>query len=57
MMKNYTIDFKGLSVTIINVPSQKQFLFLGKKAFIREDSSTVEAEGPKLVGVSQFFQK
>jgi hypothetical protein len=52
-----TIDFKGLSVIIINVPSQKQVSFVGKKAFIREDSSTVEAEGSKLVAVSQLFQK
>ena len=52
-----TIDFKGLSVIIINVPSQKQVSFVGKKAFIREDSSTVEAEGLKLVAVSQLFPK
>jgi uncharacterized protein with ParB-like and HNH nuclease domain len=57
LMKIDTIDFKGLSVIRINVPSQKQVSFVGKKAFIREDSSTVEAEGPKLVAVSQVFQK
>lgn len=57
LMKIDTIDFKGLSVIRINVPSQKQVSFVGKKAFIREDSSTVEAEGPKLAAVSQLFQK
>jgi predicted HTH transcriptional regulator len=57
LMKIDTIDFKGLSVIRINVPSQKQVSFVGEKAFIREDSSTVEANAPKLVAVSQFFQK
>ena len=57
LMKIDTIDFKGLSVIRIHVPSQKQVSFVGEKAFIREDSSTVEAKGPKLVAVSQFFQK
>ena len=57
LMKIDTIDYKGLSVIRINVPSQKQISFVGKKAFIREDSSTVEAEGPKLVAVSQVFPK
>jgi len=57
LMKIDTIDFKGLSVIRINIPSQKQVSFVGKKAFIREDSSTVEAEGLKLVAVSQVFQK
>ena len=56
-MKIDTIDFKGLSVIRINVPSQKQISYVGDKVFIREDSSTVEAEGPKLVAVSQLFQK
>jgi hypothetical protein len=57
LMKIDTIDFKGLSVIRINVPSQKQISYVGEKAFIREDSSTVEAKGPKLVAVSQVFQK
>ncbi|MEG4634685.1 DUF262 domain-containing protein [Microcoleus sp. AR_TQ3_B6] len=57
LMKIDTIDFKGLSVIRIHVPSQKQVSFVGEKAFIREDSSTVEAKGRKLVAVSQFFQK
>ena len=56
-MKIDTIDFKGVLVIRINVPSQKQVSFVGKKAFMREDSSTVEAEEPKLVAVSQVFQK
>ncbi|AFZ07737.1 protein of unknown function DUF262 [Oscillatoria nigro-viridis PCC 7112] len=57
MTKIDTIDFKGLSVIRINVPSQKQVSFVGEKAFIREDSSTVEANAPKLVAVSLLFPK
>lgn len=52
-----TINYKGHSVIRINVPPQKEISFVGEKAFIREDSSTVEAKGPKLIAVSQLFQK
>jgi hypothetical protein len=52
-----TRDFKGLSVIRINVPSQKQISYVGDKVFIREDSSTVEANPRKVVAVTQLFQK
>jgi uncharacterized protein with ParB-like and HNH nuclease domain len=57
LMKIDTINYKGNSVIIINVPPQKEISFVGEKAFIREDSSTVEAKGPKLLAVNQLFQK
>ena len=57
LMKIDTIDFKGLSVIRINVPSQKQISYVGDKVFIREDSSAVEANPPKLLAVFQLFQK
>jgi len=57
LMKIDTIDYKGLSVIRIHVPSQKLVSFVGEKAFIREDSSTVEAEAPKLLAVFQLFPK
>jgi uncharacterized protein with ParB-like and HNH nuclease domain len=57
LMKIDTIDFKGLSVIRIHVPSQQEVSFVGEKAFIREDSSTVEAKGQKLLAVFQLFQK
>ena len=57
LMKIDTIDFKGLSVIRINVPSQKQISYVGDKVFIREDSSTVEANPRKVVAVTQLFQK
>jgi hypothetical protein len=57
LMKIDTINYKGYSVIRINVPSQKEVSFVGERAFIRENSSTVEAKGPKLIAVSQLFQK
>ncbi len=57
LMKIDTINYKGYSVIRINVLSQKEVSFVGEKAFIRENSSTVEAKGPKLLAVSQLFQK
>lgn len=57
LIKIDTINYKGYSVIRINVPSQKEVSFVGEKAFIRENSSTVEAKGPKLIAVSQLFQK
>ncbi|MEG4488202.1 GmrSD restriction endonuclease domain-containing protein [Microcoleus sp. D2_18a_B4] len=57
LMKIEPICYKELFVIRIHVPSQKQVSFVGKKAFIREDSLTGEAEGPKLLAVFQLFQK
>jgi predicted HTH transcriptional regulator len=57
LMKIDTIDFKELSVIRIKVPSQKQISYVGDKVFIREDSSTVEANPRKVVAVTQLFQK
>jgi len=57
LMKIDTICYKGCSVIIINVPCQKAVSFVGETAFIRENSSTVEAKGPKLMAVFQSFQK
>jgi predicted HTH transcriptional regulator len=57
MTKIDTIDFKGLSVIRIHVPSQKEVSFVGEKAFIREGYSTVEANPRKVVAVTQLFQK
>ncbi|WP_238987004.1 DUF262 domain-containing protein [Lyngbya aestuarii] len=52
-----TINYKGHSVIRINVPSQKDVSFVGEKAFTRENSSTIEVTGPRLVAISQLFQK
>lgn len=57
LMKIDTILYKGLSVIRITVPAQNDVSFVGEKAFTREDSSTVEAKGPKLLAVSKRFQR
>lgn len=57
LMKIDTVNFKGYSVIRINVPSQQDVSFVGETAFTRENSSTVEAKGPKLIAVYQRFQK
>lgn len=49
------VEYKGLSVVRIRIPKQKEVSFLGEKAFIRENSSTIEATGKKLLAVNQIF--
>lgn len=51
------VEYKGLSVVRIRVPAQSAVSFLGDKAFIRENSSTIEASGKKLLAVNQLFPK
>jgi len=50
-----TITYKGLSVIRLRVPPQQEVSFLGEKAYIRENSSTTEASGKKLLAVSSMF--
>jgi hypothetical protein len=50
------IEYKGLSVIRIRVPKQKRISFLGEKAFIRENSSIIEAIGKKLLAVNSLFE-
>lgn len=49
------VEYKGLSVLRIRVPAQKKLSFVGESAFIRENSSTVEATGKKLLAASALF--
>lgn len=56
LMKIDTILYKGHSVIRITVPSQSDVSFVGDVAFTRENSSTVEAKGRKLLAVSKQFQ-
>jgi hypothetical protein len=49
------VDYRGMSVLRIRVPTQKQISFVGEKAFIRENSSTIEATGKKLLAVNSLF--
>lgn len=49
------VDYKGLSVVRIRIPAQKEVSFLGEVAYIRENSSTIEAKGKKLLSVNALF--
>ncbi|MGA0583347.1 MAG: helix-turn-helix domain-containing protein, partial [Castellaniella sp.] len=50
-----TIAYRGLSVIRLRIPAQKTVSFLGEKAYIRDDSSTVEASGKKLLAIHALF--
>ncbi len=49
------VDYKGMSVLRIRVPAQKEISFVGEKVFIRENSSTIEAKGKKLLAANALF--
>lgn len=51
------VEYKGLSVLRIRVPAQKRISFVGDRVFIRENSSTIEATGKKLLAVGDLFPK
>lgn len=49
------VDYKGMSVIRIRIPAQKEISFLGDVAYTRENSSTVEAKGKKLLAINGLF--
>ncbi|MBP6368157.1 MAG: DUF262 domain-containing protein [Nitrosomonas sp.] len=49
------VEYKGLSVLRIRIPVQSEVSFLSNKAFIRENSSTILAEGKKLLAINSLF--
>jgi hypothetical protein len=49
------VDYKGMSVLRIRVPAQKQISFVDEKIYIRENSSTIEAMGKKLLAANALF--
>ncbi len=49
------VEYKGLSVVRIRVPSQSEVSFLGESAYVRENSGTVEARGKKLLAINDLF--
>jgi hypothetical protein len=49
------IDYKNLTVIRLRVPKQNELSFVGKKSFIRENSQTLELDGPKLIAISKLF--
>ncbi|MBN2560460.1 MAG: DUF262 domain-containing protein [Phycisphaerae bacterium] len=51
-----TIDYKGLSVLRVTVPSQTKVSYVDRSCFTREDSSTVEVQGPDLESIFARFR-
>lgn len=49
------VNYQGMSVLRIRVPAQKSISFVGETVFVRENSSTVEATGRKLLAVNSLF--
>lgn len=49
------VEYKGMSVLRIRIPAQKQISFVDEKVFIRENSSTLEATGKKLLAANALF--
>lgn len=51
-----TIEYKGLTILRICIPSQNSISFVGKYAFTRVDSSTESVEGPDLLALHEQFK-
>jgi len=49
------IDYKGLTVIRLRIPKQKELSFIGKSSYIRENSKTLDLDGPKLISISKLF--
>lgn len=50
------VEYKGLSILRIRIPAQKQISFVDEKVFVRENSSTIEATGRKLLAANDLFK-
>lgn len=51
------VDYNGLSVIRLKIPSQKKLSFIDKDCFYRENSQTIKAEGQKILALNELFQK
>ena len=49
------INYKGLSVLRIQIPSQESASYVGEKCFTREGSQTIEVAGPKIEAIIKRF--
>lgn len=49
------VEYKSLSVVRLRIPAQTEVSFLGDIAYTRENSSTVEAQGKKLLAINALF--
>jgi hypothetical protein len=50
------IEYKGLTIIRIRVPSQSELSFVGQNCFIRENSQTIKIDGPKLLAANKIFK-
>ena len=50
-----TITIQGLTCIRIRIPKQNELSFVDGKAYYRENSSTIEIQGQKLVSISKLF--
>lgn len=51
------VDYKGLMVIRLKIPSQKQLSFVGKDCFYRENSKTIKVEGQAILALNEMFSK
>lgn len=51
-----TINYRELTVIRINIPPQREVSFIGDKSYIREDSSTKDLSGKKLIAIGNLFK-
>ncbi|NUM50658.1 MAG: DUF262 domain-containing protein [Flavobacteriales bacterium] len=51
------IDYNGLTVIRLKIPSQKALSFVDKDCFYRENSQTIKIEGQRLIALYELFKK
>lgn len=51
------VDYKGLMVIRLKIPSQKQLSFVDKDCFYRENSQTIKVEGQGVIALYELFKK
>lgn len=49
------IDYKNMTILRLRIPKQKEISFIEKSSYIRENSKTIELDGPKLISISKLF--
>jgi hypothetical protein len=50
------IEYKGHSVIRLRIPSQTSMSFVGSKSFTRQNSQTIELDGPRILAINKLFE-
>ncbi|MBN8835399.1 MAG: hypothetical protein BGO53_13005 [Sphingobacteriales bacterium 39-19] len=50
------VDYNGLTVIRLKIPSQKELSFVDKDCFYRENSQTIKVEGQRLISLYELFR-